>query len=240
MFRSKAEQKVVEAGLRPGPAAARPVLDREVAGAARGLGPVDRPRHVDVPGVLARSRSRSSSPGTQLNALPRTEHTQDIHCVTRWSKFDMTFSGIHWRELEELVQPKPRRAFAIAHSEQGYTANVPISFLRRARAAGDACERRAARRRARLPAPARDPGQVLLEERQVAARDRALGGRPAGLLGALRLQQRRRPLERRAVRLLARPQQREEPPGEAALQGDGRVLTWLSEFDVPSSDPSRE
>ncbi len=29
----------------------------------------------------------------ELNALPRTEHTQDIHCVTRWSKFDMTFSG---------------------------------------------------------------------------------------------------------------------------------------------------
>ena len=46
----------------------------------------------------------------ELNALPRTEHTQDIHCVTRWSKFDLTFEGIHWRELEALVRPEAERA----------------------------------------------------------------------------------------------------------------------------------
>ena len=28
------------------------------------------------------------------------------------------------------MRPKPSARFAIAHSEQGYTANVPISFLR--------------------------------------------------------------------------------------------------------------
>ena len=42
----------------------------------------------------------------------------------------MTFSGVHWRELEQLVRPKPSARFAIAHAEQGFTANVPISFLR--------------------------------------------------------------------------------------------------------------
>ena len=51
------------------------------------------------------------------------------HCVTRWSKFDMTFEGIHWRELEVFVRPKPSARFAIAHAEQGFIANVPISFL---------------------------------------------------------------------------------------------------------------
>ena len=65
-----------------------------------------------------------------MNALPRTGHTQDIHCVTRWSKFDMTFEGIHWRELEALVGPKPGARFAIAHAAQGFTANVPLSSLR--------------------------------------------------------------------------------------------------------------
>jgi len=45
-------------------------------------------------------------------------------------KFDMNFEGIHWREVEQLVQPKPSARFAIAHAEQGFTANVPISFLR--------------------------------------------------------------------------------------------------------------
>ncbi len=66
----------------------------------------------------------------ELNALPRTGDTQDIHCVTRWSKFDVTFEGIHWRELEALVRPRPSARFAIAHAEQGFTANVPISSLR--------------------------------------------------------------------------------------------------------------
>ena len=115
----------------------------------------------------------------------------------------MTFAGVHWRELEQLVRPKPSARYAIAHAEQGFTANVPISFLaRRARAARDARERRAARARARLAAAARHPGQVLLEEREVAARDRALGDRQAGLLGALRLPQRRRPVRGGALRLL--------------------------------------
>jgi DMSO/TMAO reductase YedYZ molybdopterin-dependent catalytic subunit len=54
---------------------------------------------------------------------------QDIHCVTRWSRFDTQFKGVHWRELAALVNPKQTANFAIAHAEQGYTANVPISFL---------------------------------------------------------------------------------------------------------------
>ena len=65
----------------------------------------------------------------ELKALPATEVTVDIHCVTRWSRFDTTFKGVHWRELAKLVDPKPSADFVIAHAEQGYTANIPISFL---------------------------------------------------------------------------------------------------------------
>ena len=36
----------------------------------------------------------------EFNELPRTSHTQDIHCVTRWSKFDVTFEGVHWSAVE--------------------------------------------------------------------------------------------------------------------------------------------
>jgi DMSO/TMAO reductase YedYZ molybdopterin-dependent catalytic subunit len=64
-----------------------------------------------------------------FDALPKSEHVQDIHCVTRWSRFDTKFRGVHWRELAQLVRPKPTARFAIAHSEQGYTANVPLGFL---------------------------------------------------------------------------------------------------------------
>ena len=66
----------------------------------------------------------------ELNELPRTEITEDIHCVTRWSRFDVDLRGIHWSALEDLVQPKPSAHFVVAHSEQGYTANVPIASLR--------------------------------------------------------------------------------------------------------------
>ncbi len=65
----------------------------------------------------------------QFGELPRSSNVQDIHCVTRWSKFDTSFEGVHWRELAALARPKPSARFAIAHSEAGFTANVPLSFL---------------------------------------------------------------------------------------------------------------
>jgi DMSO/TMAO reductase YedYZ molybdopterin-dependent catalytic subunit len=65
----------------------------------------------------------------QLGQLPRTGTTQDIHCVTRWSRFDASFDGVHWRELEKLCRPKPSARFAIAHAEHGFTANVPLASL---------------------------------------------------------------------------------------------------------------
>jgi DMSO/TMAO reductase YedYZ molybdopterin-dependent catalytic subunit len=66
---------------------------------------------------------------TQFNALPRTGNTQDIHCVTRWSRFDMPFEGVHWRELAKLCRPLPSAHFAIAWAEHDFTANVPYASL---------------------------------------------------------------------------------------------------------------
>ncbi|HVU77295.1 MAG TPA: sulfite oxidase-like oxidoreductase [Gaiellaceae bacterium] len=65
----------------------------------------------------------------QFGELPRTSNVQDIHCVTRWSRFDTAFEGVHWRELAARARPKPSARFAIAHAEAGFTANVPLSFL---------------------------------------------------------------------------------------------------------------
>jgi DMSO/TMAO reductase YedYZ molybdopterin-dependent catalytic subunit len=62
-------------------------------------------------------------------ALPRADNVQDIHCVTRWSRFDTRFEGVHWREVAKLVHPKPSARFVVAHAEQGFTSNVPIEFL---------------------------------------------------------------------------------------------------------------
>jgi DMSO/TMAO reductase YedYZ molybdopterin-dependent catalytic subunit len=62
-------------------------------------------------------------------ALPKAENVQDIHCVTRWSRFDTRFGGVHWRQLAKVVRPKPSARFVVAHAEQGFTANVPLEFL---------------------------------------------------------------------------------------------------------------
>jgi len=65
----------------------------------------------------------------QLLELPSREVAVDIHCVTRWSRFDTTFKGVHWSELAKLVSPKPSAQFVIAHAEQGFTSNMPIDAI---------------------------------------------------------------------------------------------------------------
>src|SRR6185437_10164680 len=64
-----------------------------------------------------------------FNELPRSSNVQDIHCVTRWSRFDTEFEGVHWRELATLCRPLESARFAIAHAEHDFTSNVPIVFL---------------------------------------------------------------------------------------------------------------
>jgi DMSO/TMAO reductase YedYZ molybdopterin-dependent catalytic subunit len=65
----------------------------------------------------------------QLRGLPATDVTTDIHCVTRWSRFDARFRGVHWRELAKLCRPRPSAHFAIAHADAGYTENLPLAAL---------------------------------------------------------------------------------------------------------------
>jgi DMSO/TMAO reductase YedYZ molybdopterin-dependent catalytic subunit len=65
----------------------------------------------------------------EFTALPSREITIDIHCVTRWSRFDTSFRGVHWSELAKLVRPKSSAHFVVAHAEQGFTANVPLEAL---------------------------------------------------------------------------------------------------------------
>jgi DMSO/TMAO reductase YedYZ molybdopterin-dependent catalytic subunit len=67
----------------------------------------------------------------ELAALPTVEVTQDIHCVTRWSRFDTRFGGVPWSAIKERIGQRPSARYAIAHAEQGFTANVPADFLER-------------------------------------------------------------------------------------------------------------
>jgi DMSO/TMAO reductase YedYZ molybdopterin-dependent catalytic subunit len=64
----------------------------------------------------------------EFNKLPRTTVRMDIHCVTRWSKFDTTWEGISIQQLvnEGIIKPTSKTEFVMQHCEYGFTANVPI------------------------------------------------------------------------------------------------------------------
>ena len=65
----------------------------------------------------------------EFNKLPRAEIRCDLHCVTRWSRFDNRFEGVPFTEVMKLVSPKPDAHFAMVRGEHGYTANLPLEDL---------------------------------------------------------------------------------------------------------------
>ena len=129
MFRTRAEKKVIEAGYDPARLPPGQYLTEKWPVLHAGAIP-----DTDLATWDFAVRGQVENPITlsweNFNRLPRTEVTEDIHCVTRWSRFDVTIGGVHWSGLEELVRPLPSARYVIAHAEQGYTSNVPIEFLR--------------------------------------------------------------------------------------------------------------
>jgi DMSO/TMAO reductase YedYZ molybdopterin-dependent catalytic subunit len=67
----------------------------------------------------------------EFNHLPRTKLVMDIHCVTRWSKFDTHWEGISMRTLldEGFIKPLPGARFVIQHAEYGFTVNLPLEVV---------------------------------------------------------------------------------------------------------------
>lgn len=65
----------------------------------------------------------------QLLGMKRTIQTSDIHCVTTWSKFDVKWEGVRFRDLIELSKPSPKAKFAIFECAQGFTTNLPLEAL---------------------------------------------------------------------------------------------------------------
>jgi DMSO/TMAO reductase YedYZ molybdopterin-dependent catalytic subunit len=65
----------------------------------------------------------------EFMALPQIERVFDIHCVTRWSKFDNRWQGISVHEVIKHVKPLPEATHVMVHAEQGYTTNLPLADL---------------------------------------------------------------------------------------------------------------
>jgi len=128
MFRSMAEKKVRAAGYDPARLPPGQYLTEKWPVLHAGSIP-----HVDLATwkfrVFGEVEQEVTLDWEQFNGLPRSANVQDIHCVTRWSRFDTAFEGVHWRELAKLARPLPSARFVVAHAEHDFTSNVPLSFL---------------------------------------------------------------------------------------------------------------
>ena len=63
----------------------------------------------------------------EFQALPKQTPTVDIHCVTKWSKFDTRWEGVSVDTLLNAAfgQGVNRGSFVLAFCDGGYTTNLP-------------------------------------------------------------------------------------------------------------------
>ena len=67
----------------------------------------------------------------EFSHLPQSEVLADMHCVTRWSRFDNRWGGVLATDLAPKTKLLPEARHVMVHAEQGYTANLPLAdFLR--------------------------------------------------------------------------------------------------------------
>src|SRR5689334_13488677 len=76
-------------------------LDDRSSWSLRVFGAVDRPLELSW---------------SELLALPATEVTTDIHCVTKWSKFDTVWKGVRLRDLFELAGVRTSAQHVLFHA----------------------------------------------------------------------------------------------------------------------------
>ena len=82
-----------------------------------------------IQGLVDAARSWSWA---ELTALPSETFTVDIHCVTKWSKLDTTWTGVSLDTLLDGIETSADHV--TAWSDGDYTTNMPLEDLRGGRA----------------------------------------------------------------------------------------------------------
>jgi len=67
----------------------------------------------------------------EFQLLPRTKIRMDLHCVTRWSKFDTVWEGVSVRDLigQGIISVKDTARYVLQHAEHGFTVNLPLEVV---------------------------------------------------------------------------------------------------------------
>jgi DMSO/TMAO reductase YedYZ molybdopterin-dependent catalytic subunit len=63
----------------------------------------------------------------EVQQLPPSSYSGDIHCVTTWTKLDTVFAGVSVDTLLDAAGPQSEARFVMAHSSTGYTTNLPLA-----------------------------------------------------------------------------------------------------------------
>ncbi|HMA47575.1 MAG TPA: sulfite oxidase-like oxidoreductase [Frankiaceae bacterium] len=84
-----------------------------------------------VDGLVERPREWSWE---EIRALPPATFEGDVHCVTKWSKLGVHFSGVGVDTLLEAAGPLPEATHVLATSFGGYTTNLPLADVTGGRA----------------------------------------------------------------------------------------------------------
>lgn len=61
-----------------------------------------------------------------LLSLPQTQIEADFHCVTTWSRMDLSWIGVRLAELMALAAPTDEAQFVLCHAYDDYTTNLPL------------------------------------------------------------------------------------------------------------------
>ena len=72
-------------------------------------GEVDNPLDIDFAALLA---------------MPQTEQTCDVHCVTGWTVLDSKWTGVQVAHLAKLAKVRDSARYVVFEAANGYTANV--------------------------------------------------------------------------------------------------------------------
>jgi DMSO/TMAO reductase YedYZ molybdopterin-dependent catalytic subunit len=78
-----------------------------------------------IDGLVERPRELSYE---ELRALPRAEQVSTFHCVTGWTVEDVHWAGVRFRDLLELVKPRPdARALRFVSREVPYEDSLTLA-----------------------------------------------------------------------------------------------------------------
>jgi DMSO/TMAO reductase YedYZ molybdopterin-dependent catalytic subunit len=79
-----------------------------------------------IRGAVEQTRSWTWS---EFSALPTETIKTDIHCVTKWSKFDTMWTGVSLDALLAEARVNAAAKFLTAWSDGGYTTNLPLEAI---------------------------------------------------------------------------------------------------------------